>query len=663
MPESKPIRVLLVDDDVDTHFLVEDLLAQNLFRFELHCVKTLRTARRLMKAQEVDVVLVDRRLTGNDGQNLHAEISARYPYLPIVVMTEGPLGAEPTEAWKSLDKTNLSFEVLSELISFLYHQANDRRKQREAWAFLSASVDALMDAVVIVDADFQSILSNDEWLAKHGLDVNIGSWKASLAENAEGRVILDGLDNLIAGSRSYFEHEMSCGDGRWVHVSMAAFFHEGRRYAVITEKDITETRSLRSQIEDAKYRDAVTRLPNRSALLDVLKGTLEVGVPAIVLLININDFRSINHEYGYDGGDEALALVGQRIQGALNSSAFVARLGNDEFVVVIRGVLDRTTADRFADDIILSMDAPIVLAGDEVAVSIRIGISSPRIGMSVAESLRSAELAMLAAKTNTGNPWKHYDSSMRVLAVRRVHKHHELALAISNHELFLSYEPIVDLASQKVVAVQAHLGWNHPMDGVQDAEKVASLAEKCGMTEELAFWIIEALATDDQRVSESFPDREHTFLNLTCGLVTSGAFARLSGQSPAIAVQFRADVFLQRNEALNQHISALSSLGIPIWLDRFAGGDTSLFNMASIKFEGVKLDPRFGRSKNPQDNAQVLESILAFCKQMQWNTVLMGMDEADHRVWFADQGWKLGQGQVFGLPRRVDDLVVEHLIA
>ncbi len=663
MPESQPIRVLLVDDDVETHFLVEDILAQNLFRFELRCVKTLRTARRLMKASEVDVLLVDRRLAGNDGQNLQAEISARYPYLPIVVMTEGPVDGELTEAWKSLDKTSLSFEVLSDLISFLYHQTSDRRKQREAWAFLAASVDALMDSVVVVDSNLQSILANDEWIAKHGLDVNLASWKASLAGEAEGRVVLDGLDMLIAGARSFFEHEMSFSDGRWVHVSMAAFYHEGRRYAAITESDITETRSLKSQIEDAKYRDFVTGLPSRSALMDVLKGTLEVGVPAIVLLININDFRSINHEYGYEGGDEALALVGQRIQGALNSSAFVARLGNDEFVVVIRGVLDRTTADRFADDIILSMDAPIVLGGEEVAVSIRIGISSPRIGMSVPEALRLAELAMMAAKTNTGNPWRHYDSSMRVLAVRRVHKHDELALALSRQELFLSYEPIVELASQKVVAVEAHLGWNHPTDGVQDAENVTSLAEKCGMTEELAFWMIEALVAEEARVLDSFPHSERTFLPLSAGLVTSGAFAKLAKQGPAIALQLRADVFLQPNAALNEHIATLSSLGIPIWLERFACGDTSLFNMASLQLEGVKLDARFGRSKHPQDHARILESILGFCQHLQWNTILMGVDEGDHRVWFSDQGWTLGQGRFFGLPRRVEDLVVQHLIA
>jgi diguanylate cyclase (GGDEF)-like protein len=655
--------VLLVDDDVETHFVLEDLFAKDRFRFELHCVKTLRTARRLMKAEALDVLLVDRRLAGNDGQNLQAEISARYPYLPVIVMNDGPVAGELTEAWRSLDKTSLSFDVLSEVILFLHHQTNDRRKQREAWVFLSASIDALMDAVIIVDSDLQSILGNDEWVAKHGLDVNLSSWKTHLAGEAEGRVVLDGLDTLIAGSRSYFEHEMSLGAGRWVQVSMVAFFHEGRRFAVITESDVTEKRSLRSQVEDAKYRDSVTGLPSRSALLDVLKGTLEVGVPAVVLLININDFRSINHEYGYDGGDAALALVGQRIQGALNSNTFVARLGNDEFVVVIRGVLDRITADRFAADLILGMDAPIVLAGEEVVVSIRIGVSSPRIGMSAAETLRLAELAMLAAKRDSRNPWRHYDSSMRVLAVRSVHKHKELALAMSRKELFLSYEPIVDLASQKVVAVEAHLAWNHPIDGVQDAQKVTSLAQKCGMAEELAFWMIETLVAEEGRVLASFPYTERTFLPLSPDLVTLGAFAKVAGQSAAIAFQFRADVFLQPNAGLIDHIQALSSLGFPIWLDRFAGGDTSLFNLASLKFEGVKMDARFGRSKNPQEYAQILGSILAFCEQMQWNTVLMGLDEGDHRVWFADQGWSLGQGDFFGLPHPVEDLVAQHMIA
>ncbi len=656
------IRVLLVDDDVDTHILVDDLLRQDRARFDLHSVKTLRTARRLMKADEVDVLLVDRRLTGNDGQNLHAEISARYPYLPTIVMTSGPLtrGDEPTEAWATVDKTELSFESLSALIETLHRQTTERRKQRDAWSFLSASIDALMDGVVVVGDDLNRILSNDEWQAKHGTDIRLTDWKAALGTEAEGRVILDGLDMLMTGARSYFQHEMSFGDGRWVHVSMVAFYHEGRRYGVVTEKDITENRSLKSQIEDAHYRDPVTGLPSRSELLDVLKCTLEVGVPAIVLLININDFRSINHEYGYDGGDEALALVGQRIRNTLNSSAFVARLGNDEFVVVIRGVLDRTTANRFADDIVLGLNAPIVIAKQNVMVSVRIGISSPRIGMSVAETLRLAELAMLAVKSNPENSWRHYDSSMKVLGVHKVHSPNELTIAMAGDELHLTYEPIVDLSSKKVVAVEAHVAWNHPLDGLQNAKQVSLLAEKCGMAEDLAFWMIDALSADNTRIRDRFPDAENIFLSVTAGLVTTGAFAKAVGQVPSIALQLREDVFRQPNESLNTHISVLKSLDIPIWLDRFGGGDTALLNIASVKFAGVKLDPGFGRLQDPESRAKLINSLLAFCQQMQWKTLVLGMDEAELVPWFAERGWELGQGRFFGQPRPVDDLVLEH---
>jgi diguanylate cyclase (GGDEF)-like protein/PAS domain S-box-containing protein len=492
-------------------------------------------------------------------------------------------------------------------------------------------------------------------------------------EDAEWIGALLGRLTATAGAVSGGEVRMGHADGRWRWIELVGTNLLGDpdvRGIVLNCRDVTERRELEEQLRHQAFHDPLTNLANRPLLVDRIEHELEarpMETPATtaVLLMDLDDFKTVNDSLGHAAGDELLAAVADRVRTSLRGRDTAARIGGDEFGILIRAA-ERAEVEAVAERILASVREPIDLGEHHLTVAASMGIAFADIRQSTAdELLRSADVAMYTAKARGKDRFVVFEASMHDAAVRRLRLKADLEHGLEAGQFHLLYQPIVDLASGAPIGLEALLRWNHPSWMIGPAEFVP-FAEETGMIIPLGRWVLEeacrhAVALDAtpggrgldvsvnvsavQLARPAFPDEVAQVLKAT-------------GLDPSrLIIELTESVLLDREGAPMTSLTRLHELGVRLAIDDFGTGYSSLSYLHDLPIDILKIDLSFVAALDSGREAPaVVRSIIRLAGTLGLLTIAEGIERPEQAGRLRTLGADYGQGYLFAPALSAEEL-------
>jgi diguanylate cyclase (GGDEF)-like protein len=370
--------------------------------------------------------------------------------------------------------------------------------------------------------------------------------------------------------------------------------------ALLTE--VSERRTLQEQLTHQAFHDALTGLPNRALFVRRLAESVAAAGPdgrPSAVLVDLDGFKSVNDTLGHGAGDELLQVIAERLRDCGREGDTVARLGGDEFaVVVVRG--DPLPVTR---RLLEAVQRPIRLAGQEVSISASIGVARLDGQGGADELLADADIAMYAAKNAGRARYELFHSEMRDRIRQRVRLEQELARAVEGNEIEVFYQPIIDLATDRVAAVEALARWRHPDNGLIPPGSFIGVAEESGLIREIGRDVLRQACTTVQGWRRSVPGCADlgVTVNVSVRQLVSGTFsthaAEALGESglPAakLTLEITESLLLDESDVVTAELARIQELGIRLAMDDFGAGYSSVASLLRVQVSVLKIDKTF----------------------------------------------------------------------
>jgi diguanylate cyclase (GGDEF)-like protein/PAS domain S-box-containing protein len=463
-------------------------------------------------------------------------------------------------------------------------------------------------------------------------------------------------------------------DGRDVWVSLTSRqlnAEDPAAMAVVTTfTDITETRAISARLAHDATHDPLTRLANRTLVLDRLDVRGRRGA-ATVLFLDLDKFKVINDSLGHSVGDQVLRIVGERLRRCSGRDDLVGRLGGDEFVVVTNEVTEPGEVRALAEHLRSALAEPIGVLGRQLHLDASIGVvlvdGADR--RTADDLLRDADIAMYQAKTLGRGRHHFFDVGLRERMQRRLRMEQDLRDAVHEGQLWPAYQPVVDLRTGEMVAVEALLRWTHPRHGAISPAEFIPLAEESDLINVIGKEMLRA-TTRELAARRTGPRLDLTLkVNLSTRqlddphLVPAVQDALTSTGLPAAALclEVTESALMRDQEAAAEVLAALRSLGVLLAIDDFGTGYSSLAQLRRLTLDTLKIDRSFitGIAES-RDAAAIVTSIIAMAHAVDLTVIAEGVESAEQlellRTLDCDQaqGYHLGRpvpaAELFGTP-------------
>jgi diguanylate cyclase (GGDEF)-like protein/PAS domain S-box-containing protein len=427
--------------------------------------------------------------------------------------------------------------------------------------------------------------------------------------------------------------------------------------------DITQRKRSEEEIAYRANYDALTGLPNRNLLVErlgqAMKQARREGSRVAVMFIDLDFFKQVNDTLGHPVGDRLLQAVAERMRLCVRETDTIARQGGDEFVVLLADIEDTAAAGTVADKIIAQASAPFVVDDNEIHIGASIGITLfPNDGNDIETLFRNADLAMYRAKDAGRNNAQFFELAMTTAAVERRAIEADLRGALARDEFVLHYQPVVDLASGRVVGAEALLRWNHPERGLVGPDHFVPLAEETGLIRDIGAWVFAAGC----RQLAAWRASGHALslaLNVSVrqlpdALSVEHILATLAhhGLSPRqIVLEITEGVLLADSPTIQRWFVAAGEAGLQLAIDDFGTGYSSLAYLKRFPVHHVKIDKAFVRdmASDPADRALV-EAILAMAQSLGLSVVAEGVETAEQAGLLHERACEFAQGYLYGRP-------------
>jgi diguanylate cyclase (GGDEF)-like protein len=418
------------------------------------------------------------------------------------------------------------------------------------------------------------------------------------------------------------------------------------------------------QSRKAALHDALTGLPNRVLMLELLEHAFDAGRrsggTSAVFFVDLDRFKEVNDTYGHKVGDELLVAVAERLTGLLRPGDSLARLSGDEFVILCEGLVDQSRADPIASRLHEELSRPFVLSRVEVEVTASIGIAFTGDGIEAPEELlHDADLAMHRSKRNRGDAHGVVDLRELHLAGHQAGLALGLPGAIAREELHLEYQPIVDAVDGRVTGVEALLRWTHPSRGVVSPTVFIPFAEQSGQIIELGQWALEQACSDrdawqhQQRreIDISVNVSAHQFMSAGFAATVSRVLESWSADPGSLTLEMTERVFLRDQERALVVLSELKTIGVNLALDDFGTGYSSLAYLNTLPIDIIKIDQKFIATLSDEPASQaIVTAIIGLAHGLGMKTVCEGVETARQRDEVARLGTDSCQGFYFARP-------------
>ncbi|HEU4707849.1 MAG TPA: EAL domain-containing protein, partial [Methylophilaceae bacterium] len=442
-----------------------------------------------------------------------------------------------------------------------------------------------------------------------------------------------------------------------------------RRVALFS--DITKKKEFEELIWKEANFDLLTGLPNRRMFLntldDELKKARRTGNPLTLMFIDLDRFKEVNDTLGHDTGDMLLQEAAKRIRACVRETDTVARMGGDEFTVILSGQSQQNNIARVYGGILYKLSQPFFLHNEAAYVSASIGITIfPEDATTSEELLKNADQAMYAAKNQGRNRYCYFTPSMQEAAQTRMRLINDLRNAILEQQFSLVYQPIVDLATGNIQKAEALVRWDHPVHGRVNPAEFIPVAEDTGLIVELGDWVFREAAAEVRRLRRLIDSdfqisvnksavQCHAESNIHLDWAVHLQELGLPGNS--ITVEITESMLLDSNAAIKEKLSAFRNTGMQISLDDFGTGYSSLSYLKKFDIDYLKIDRSFVSSlKRGSADLALCEAIIVMAHKLGMKVIAEGVETVDQCDLLAEAGCDYAQGYLFSIPVSADEL-------
>ncbi len=573
---------------------------------------------------------------------------------------------------EELDQLNRALEArVSEGTVALGHREAELRTQNLRF---DAALNNMSQALLMFDASARMEIVNKRYCEMYGLsphDIKPGMTLQELLSIRKSMGMFAGdpeeytseLRDLMTRGDSVTQY-IDVPDGRTVAICNSPMPDGGW---VATHEDITERRRAEEIIAHMAHHDSLTDLPNRvlfqERLADTLLNAKSGHHRLAVFYLDLDNFKAVNDTLGHPFGDELLKRVAGRLRACVHENITVARVGGDEFALILPDLADIGEAATLAQRICQAIREPYDLLGHVVVTETSIGIAvAPDNGFLPDELLKNADMALYRAKADGRGTFRFFAPEMDATIKARRALENSLREALYQGQFTLHYQPIMNLDDNRIICCEALIRWNHPQRGMVAPGEFIPIAEEMGLIVAIGEWVLRQACAD----AATWPNNTKVAVNLSpiqmlnarLVPVVIGALASAGLPASRLELEITESVLLQNTEATVAALYQLRSLGVRISMDDFGTGYSSLSYLRRFPFDKLKIDRCFisDLSKDDEDGLTIVRSVTALAKSLGMVTTAEGVETEEQMDLVRAVGCTEVQGYFVGRPQPLKDV-------
>lgn len=677
------LKVLLVEDLATD----AELAVRELRRAGIACVaRRVETEIELRQALDEfapDIILSDFTLPRLNALAALAIVQAERPDIPFIYVS-GTIGEE--RAIESLKrgatdyvlKTNLA--RLAPSVKRAMQEVAERAARRQAEEQLRLAANALentAEAVMIIDIDKRIVSVNKAFATITGYNCEdvIRKTPAHLQADPDDAALYAAIWDILDGVEHWqgeIWNRRKSGEIYPALLTLSAVRNNAgtTTHYVGVFNDVSKLKQYETRLEFLAHYDALTHLPNRMLFLERFQEAINRanrwGSVVGLLFIDLDRFKTINDSLGHPVGDQLLQSVAERMTECVRKSDTVARLGGDEFAVLLDELHHSQEAVTVAQKLLDALAKPFTLAGYELFTSLSIGISCyPQDGDDVNTLLQNADTAMYRAKEQGRNAYRCFSAKMNVIALERLVMANNLRQALERREFLLHYQPIIDLSSRTITAVEALIRWQHPELGLIPPAKFIPLAEETGLINPIGEWVLETACAQAKTWQRSGFHPMRMAINLSADQFRQpylirqldSILGKTSLDARWLELEITESMAMVDPEGTQKVLAELNTMGIRIAVDDFGTGYSSLGYLKRFPIDYLKIDQSFVRDiPEDQNGIAITKTIIAMAKTLKQRVIAEGVEKDEQLAFLTACECEEGQGYFFSRPRTALDL-------
>lgn len=436
-------------------------------------------------------------------------------------------------------------------------------------------------------------------------------------------------------------------------------------------RDITERKRYEEMIRYQALYDSLTDLPNRLLLKERITHEIThskyVNQKFVVMYIDLDRFKLINDTLGHDVGDKLLNEVAKRFKNSVREDDTVARIGGDEFVVLLPGLAPEKDIGNIANKILEAIREPIIIDSHELYLTASIGVSIyPNDGQDDETLLTNADIAMYRAKEKGKNNFEIFTEALNAKALERLEMENSLRRAIEYNEFVVHYQPKVDTNTEVVTGMEALVRWQHPNWGLVSPLKFIPLAEETGLIIPIGEWVLRTACAHNKflqnagypplTVAVNLSPRQFELQDLTA--MVSNVLKETGLKPDYLELEITESIAMQNVDHTFKVIKELREIGVKFAIDDFGTGYSSLSQLNSFSVNKLKIDKSFVSKINDENDDSIIAStVLALGKSLELEIVAEGVENKVQADFFKENECDEMQGYLYGRPMTQEDFI------
>jgi diguanylate cyclase (GGDEF)-like protein/PAS domain S-box-containing protein len=453
----------------------------------------------------------------------------------------------------------------------------------------------------------------------------------------------------------------------WLTLTRFAVEEAGSAQARIVAllSDISGVRQSQAELEHLAHHDSLTGLPNRALFHDRVDQAIQSadrrGQRLALLFMDLDGFKDINDSLGHSEGDQLLTEVAQRLTGAMRASDTLARIGGDEFMVLLNGLADAETAGTASARLLDVFRDGFDVAGHDVFMTASAGISVyPRDGGSVETLIQSADAAMYDAKAAGKNTFRFFMPALAQNAFERVALVSAIRTALDNDEFYLCFQSQIALDDRRITGCEALLRWQRPSGETVMPGEFIPLAERSGLIKAIGQWVLESACRQGMAWLDEALEFGRIAVNVAATQISQSGFAeevlnildRTGLPAERLSIEITESLFLEPHAAVERTLSVLRDAGVEIAIDDFGKGYSSLAYLKRLPIDTVKLDKSFTSDiPHDGDSISITQAIVGLASNLGLSVVAEGIENDEQQLFL--ETLRCGRGQGFHYSRPV----------
>lgn len=548
-------------------------------------------------------------------------------------------------------KTNLA--LITEALSKLGHEVIPVLSGEEAiQVFTKSPPDLIILDVVMAGMDgFEC--------AKKIREIEIDDWIPIifLSGNVDDESIAKGID---AGGDDYLTKPFS-------EITLAAKIKAMQRISDMRLKLFDTTQKLYLQSSTDSLTGTYNRFQFDRFIKEVISAADRFKHTAALMFIDLDNFKNINDSFGHHVGDMLLVEVSHRLKLCLRGNDFIARIGGDEFAIILGEVHDKKTAEKIAQKIIDELSKSVDLEGHYIRVGASVGIAYyPQKGVDAENLVRSADVAMYHAKSLGRNNYQLYSEELYEKYKQQINLEHALKFALERKEFHLTYQPIYDLKNKKIAGLETLLCWDHPTLGFISPSVFIPIAEETGLMSAIGNWTLESACEQAAKWEVNKIPQFRFAVNLSSRQLLHERFLKLIQeilrttkiQPKILELELtESTVMTYSTGPFKETIQKLSEMGISISIDDFGTGYSSLTRLKHLPISTLKIDQSFVQDAVGNPNGEIIvKCLVALGKNLGLNVIAEGVETPEQYNFLVEIGCPQGQGFYLSRPLRAEQV-------